>query len=49
MQLLQTLTSIGYYNKENLKKKSRTFRQTMESAGIIKLKNFVQFFYMHLI
>jgi hypothetical protein len=41
MQLLQTLTSIEYYNKENLKKKFRTFRQKMENASIIKLKNFV--------
>jgi hypothetical protein len=41
MQLLQTLTSIRYCNKENLKKKSHAFHQMMESAGIIKLKTFV--------
>ncbi len=41
---LLPLTSIKYYNKENLKKQSHTFHQMMEGAGIIKLKTFVQFF-----
>ncbi len=44
MQLLQTLTSFRYSNKEILKKKSFVFHQMMEGLGIIKLKSFCTIF-----
>jgi len=45
MQLLQTLTFFKYYNKKILKKKSVTFHEMIEGAGIIKFKSFCTNFF----